>query len=244
MTFRGDHPDELISASLNGDLTDAERAALDAHLARCERCRATLAAFKSERRILSGLPVADPPRDLSARVRGGIESGRFGGPWWRRPGRQVPLLASAGVFAAVVLSVVYFGHLLPAPVGQASGSPVATISFAPSSSVVASTAPSAGPSAPATFLAAGQLGYLELSGASLQPVEALLRQRRDRRLDRTGHRLRPTDRRLALTRRAVARLHHPEGRDRRQRGVGAPRLVDAHGDSPGVLPCRFRSRIG
>lgn len=169
MTFRGDHLDELISASLTGDLTDVERAELDAHLAHCERCRATLAAFKSERRILSGLPVADSPRDLSARIRGGIEAGRFGVPWWRRPGRQVSILASAGVFAAVVLSVVYFGHLLPAPVGQASGSPVATVSSAPSSSASASTAPSAAPSGPPTFLAPGQLGYLELSGASLQP---------------------------------------------------------------------------
>ena len=84
MTFSGNHVDELISASLSGDLTDAERAEMDAHLARCERCRATLAAFKSERRILSGLPVVGPPRDLSARVRAGIESGRLGQPWWRR----------------------------------------------------------------------------------------------------------------------------------------------------------------
>jgi hypothetical protein len=79
------------------------------------------------------------------------------------------LLASAAVFAVAVLSVVYFGHLLPAPVGQASGSPVASVSSAPSASAVASTAPSVGPSGSPTFLAAGQLGYLELSGASLQP---------------------------------------------------------------------------
>ena len=69
MTFRGNHVDELISVSLTGDLTDAERVELDAHLVRCETCRATLAAFTAERRILSGLPVADPPRDLSARGR-------------------------------------------------------------------------------------------------------------------------------------------------------------------------------
>ena len=31
----GEHADELISASLTGDLTDAERAALDQHLAGC-----------------------------------------------------------------------------------------------------------------------------------------------------------------------------------------------------------------
>ena len=51
MTFRGRHPDELISASLTGDLTDAERAELDAHLARCETCRETLAAFGAEREL-------------------------------------------------------------------------------------------------------------------------------------------------------------------------------------------------
>jgi len=65
MTFRGDHVDELISASLTGELTDAERTELAAHLARCETCRDTLAAFTAERRVLSGLPIADAPRDLA-----------------------------------------------------------------------------------------------------------------------------------------------------------------------------------
>ena len=169
MTFRGNHVAELISASLSGDLTDAERAELDAHLARCERCRATLSAFKAERRILSGLPVSGPPRDLPARVRSGIESGRFAGPWWRRPGSVVPMLASAAVFAAVILAVVVVGKLPTGPVGQASGSPSASPSSAPSSSGVASAAPSTGPTAPPVFLGSGQLGYLSLNGGSLQP---------------------------------------------------------------------------
>jgi hypothetical protein len=169
MTFRGNHVDELISASLTGDLTDAERAQLGAHLARCERCRATLSAFKAERRILSGLPVSGTPRDLSARVRSGIESGRFAGPWWRRPGSVVPMLASAAVFAAVVLAAVFLGKLPTGPVGQASGSPSASPSSAPSSSGVASASPSAGPTAPPVFLGSGQLGYLSLNGGSLQP---------------------------------------------------------------------------
>ena len=167
MTFRGDHPDELISASLSGDLTDAERAELDAHLARCERCRATLAAFKAERRILAGLPTADPPRDLSARVRGGIESGRLGIPWWRRPGGLVALGASAMTVAAVALALVVLNNQ-PAPVGQASDSPGATLSLAPSFTAAESAAPSIGPSAPPAFLAAGELGYLELSGAPFE----------------------------------------------------------------------------
>lgn len=168
MTFRGEHPDELISASLTGDLTDAERAELAAHLERCERCRQTLAAFRAERRILSGLPAASPPRDLAARVRGGIESGRFGVPWWRRPMGLVAMSASAVTVAAVALALIVLNRP-SAPVGQASGTPEASISGAPSPSVAASSVPSAAPSRLPTFLAPGQLGYLELSGGSLQP---------------------------------------------------------------------------
>ena len=67
MTSRGKHIDELISASLAGDLTDAERVELDAHLVGCEQCRNTLAAFTAERRILSGLPWQSPLVTFGAR---------------------------------------------------------------------------------------------------------------------------------------------------------------------------------
>ncbi len=170
MTFRGNHVDELISASLTGELTDAERAELDAHLARCERCRATLAAFKSERRILSGLPVADPPRDLSARVRAGIESGHLGQPWWRRPSGLIAIGASVATVAAAVLAIVVFANFQFGPVGQASGSPEASLSYAPSTSVFESVEPSVEPTRPPVFLASGELAYLSLNGA---PFEAL-----------------------------------------------------------------------
>jgi hypothetical protein len=168
MTSRGSHPDELISASLSGDLTDAERAELDAHLAGCDSCRATLAAFTAERHILSGMPIAEPPRDLSARVHSGIESGRFSGPWWNRPGSVVPLFASAAVFAAVVLAVTFFSNLHLGPVGQATASPGASTSATASGSGVESTAPSVVPTpVPLLALGPGELGYLELNGASL-----------------------------------------------------------------------------
>ena len=167
MKLRGNHVDELISASLSGDLTDAERVDLESHLARCETCRDTLAAFAAERRILSGLPVADPPRDLSARVRTGIESGRLG-PWWRRPGALVAIGASVATVAAAVLAVVVFNNLDLGPVGQQSSSPQPSVSVAASSSAVASVAPSIKPPAPPTFLGTGELGYLSLTGAPLK----------------------------------------------------------------------------
>jgi putative zinc finger protein/WD40 repeat protein len=171
MTFRGNHVDELISASLTGDLTDAERAELDAHLVRCESCRATLAAFSAERRILSGMPVADPPPDLPARIRAGIESGRFDKPWWRRPSGVLALGASLATVAAAVLAVVIFGNLDFAPVGHQSNSPVASGSVAPGPSAVETSPASERPTpVPAFALGPGELGYLSLTGA---PLEAL-----------------------------------------------------------------------
>ena len=72
-----DAAEELISASLTGDLTDAEAADLAAHLAACDRCTATAAAWADSRRVLSGVRHVAAPRDLGARVRTGIERGRF-----------------------------------------------------------------------------------------------------------------------------------------------------------------------
>ena len=169
MTFRRNHVDELISASLTGDLTDAERAELDAHLARCETCRATLVAFTAERRILSGMPVAEPSRDLAARVRTGIESGRLRGPWWRRPGGLIAIGASVATVAAAILAIVVFGNFEFGAVGQQSGSPAASGSMSPGPSAVETSPPSAAPTPlPAFALGPGQLGYLSLTGASLE----------------------------------------------------------------------------
>jgi len=173
MTFRGDHVDELISASLTGELTDAERTELAAHLARCEACRDTLAAFTAERRILSGLPIADAPRDLSARVRSGIEGGRFGRAWWRRPGGLIAVGASVAAVAAAVLAVVVVNKLDLFLVGHQTSSPgpsasqSATASESPAESVAPSLAPTP---VPELALGPGELGYLSVTGA---PLEAL-----------------------------------------------------------------------
>jgi hypothetical protein len=145
MTFPrpGEHPDELISGSLTGDLTDVERAQLDAHVAACPACRETLAAFGEQRRLVSGMRHQPPPRDLGARVRGGIESGRLAAlPWWRRPGPLVGIGASLAAVAAVVLAVVVLSNLRLPPTGQ-TGSPQATpsVSSAPTASLGATPEP-------------------------------------------------------------------------------------------------------
>jgi hypothetical protein len=124
----GEHPDELLSDSLTGDLTDDERVRLDAHLATCPACRDTLAAFVEQRRLVSGMRHVPPPRDLAPRVRAGIDSRRFlTPPWWRRPGPLVGIGASLATVAAGVLAVVVFSNLPFSGVGQ-TGSPQATSS--------------------------------------------------------------------------------------------------------------------
>src|ERR671910_2885801 len=88
MTFdRGRHLEyeELISASLHGDLTADERRRLDAHLDGCATCRDTLAAFSDQRRIMAGLRHRPIPRDLGARVRAGVERRNSARHWWLRP---------------------------------------------------------------------------------------------------------------------------------------------------------------
>jgi hypothetical protein len=168
MSFRRDeHLEELISASLSGDITAAERATLDAHLAGCDRCRATLDAFSRERQLLSGMRRAAPPADLGARVRAGIESGRGLAPWWRRPGTLVGAFASLATVAAAVLAVVVLSNIPRGPLGATgSPSPSASVaaSSAPSESAVPSLEPSqsAAPSAvPLPTVGADPVGHLE-----------------------------------------------------------------------------------
>ena len=129
MTMNRHEPfEELISASLTGDLTDVERERLDAHLDSCAACRATLAAFADQRRIVAGLRHVAPPGYLGARVRTGVERGAFATlPWWRRP---AVLFAGVGgslaAVAGVLLAMVLLNGSPDAEVGDATPSPTIT----------------------------------------------------------------------------------------------------------------------
>ncbi len=161
------HPDELISASVTDDLTDVERRQLEAHLAGCEHCRATLAAFREQRQLLAGMAQPQAPRDLGARVGAGIESARFAVPWWRRPGTFLAAAASLATVAAAALLVLFVvNQTNNQNVGQATASP--TPSAMPTSSPSASTGatPTAsGTAAPIPLgMQAGDLVFLQVTG--------------------------------------------------------------------------------
>lgn len=134
MTFDRDRHaefEELISASLQGDLTADERRRLDTHLDACPTCRATLAAFSDQRRIMAGLRHVPVPRDLGARVRAGVEQRGPHPRWWQRP---PAIFAGVGGGLAVVTGVLLALVLLGTPddpeVGQASPTPIAPVASA------------------------------------------------------------------------------------------------------------------
>jgi hypothetical protein len=159
MTMNRHEPfEELISASLTGDLTAAERQRLDAHLDACHQCRDTLAAFADQRRIMSGLRHVGPPRDLGARVRTGIERGRFANlPWWRRP--AVIFAGVGGSLAAVAGALLATVLLNGAPSGPEVGQNTPTPSVAqptPSEAVRPTLPPIATPTAVASPAESGE----------------------------------------------------------------------------------------
>lgn len=105
--------EEQLSAYLDGELTAAERAEVEAWLAEDERARRTFAALKRQAAMLGGLPRAKAPDDLLELVTARMErrellgdaAGSFGpGFSFRRVGRW---LASA----AVVVMAATGGYL-------------------------------------------------------------------------------------------------------------------------------------
>ena len=129
MSFQGGRHEaweELVSAGITGDVTADERRRLEAHLAECATCQATWDAFSSSRKVVAGLRHYAPPRDLGARVRGGIESGSFSRtPWWRRgPAIFAGVGGSLAVVAGVLLALVLVDGDQQPPVGQSSPTPI------------------------------------------------------------------------------------------------------------------------
>lgn len=162
--------EELISASLNDELSPEERRRLDLHLDGCASCRETLAAFADQRRIVAGLRSISPPRDLGARVRTGIEMGAHGAlPWWRRP---VAIFAGVGGSLALVAGALLALVLLNADprdpqVGQQSPTPASQ----PTPQASAPATPTPVPTLPPLLPPPPSPGSSEPIEPSVAPIE-------------------------------------------------------------------------
>jgi anti-sigma factor RsiW len=99
-------PEPLFSAWLDDALEAPERAALEAHLGRCQPCRAELEALASTRALLRSLPVRRAPAgQYRPPVRDTVFSRRRGVPRTGiRPTQRGGRLAPAGLAAAALLA--------------------------------------------------------------------------------------------------------------------------------------------
>ena len=113
---------ELLSPFLEGDLADAERVAVEAHLAGCAGCAEELGFLRDTVSRLRRLPAPEPPPFLETRVMARIEAGeaRPSGFWrWLAPA-SVPVIAAPYAAAAAALAVFAF-----ATPGGESAAPIA-----------------------------------------------------------------------------------------------------------------------
>ena len=110
MTITCEHVDSVLSAWFEGDLDDAGRRAVDAHLRECLRCASMVRDLEAIRRDAAKLPVMAPSRDLWEGIAARIEA-----PVIELKTRQAPaaprrnwqMAAAAVVLMAVSSGVTY-----------------------------------------------------------------------------------------------------------------------------------------
>lgn len=98
-----------LSAYLDGELPPRERAALEAHLRDCPRCRQELASLRAVSRLVASLPAVEPSEEFTRALSREVAARRP--RRWLRPiplfrGDLIPALAVAAVALIVVTTVL------------------------------------------------------------------------------------------------------------------------------------------
>ncbi|MFE5326993.1 anti-sigma factor family protein [Embleya sp. NPDC056575] len=86
---------EVLSDLVEGLLTTAEAAALDAHLAECAECRDTRDALAEVRELLGGQPAEPMPADVIARIDDALALAALPPPRPAEPPKPLPMPVSA-----------------------------------------------------------------------------------------------------------------------------------------------------
>jgi hypothetical protein len=119
------HPEDLLAEYADGALADRDRAAVDAHLAGCDRCRQEISLARASRATLRRLPELEAPEGSALRAlrEAGVlgtdrGAGRTGVAAAARPprwARWIPAAAAAALIGLLVLIVPRLGdHAVPA----------------------------------------------------------------------------------------------------------------------------------
>jgi predicted anti-sigma-YlaC factor YlaD len=105
--------EELLSAYLEGELRAAEKAEMEAHLAKCRECAGLAALMREEMAAAAAFPEVEPSAELMARLYAVPEAKREKKSlfrpvldWLARPALQPVYAAATGVL--IVLSFVAF----------------------------------------------------------------------------------------------------------------------------------------
>jgi len=119
-----------LSAYQDGEVTSAEKDAIDAHLRTCEACRKQHEALLQTYRMLRGLPEIEPAPGLTRRI---VDSGtRAQEPFWVRAlGETFRLLPTPAAMVALAAAGLLVGTMLGNLLieGQFHSSPSISVSF-------------------------------------------------------------------------------------------------------------------
>jgi len=96
------HMGDLLSAYADGELTEAERAAVDAHLPACPACRQELEATRRVKAWVADLPPVDSPFGFLERMLLDPSGPRRGRDRWVIRAGAVSLAATASIWLGVV----------------------------------------------------------------------------------------------------------------------------------------------
>jgi len=109
--------DNLLSAYLDGELSDQDRAAVEAHVRDCPSCASLLRSLKAASAMVSSLPRRTAPPDFAAgvlrrieEVTGGAEAAPVPAPVRHRP-KLVYLIPRYAAAAVVLLAVGAVGYV-------------------------------------------------------------------------------------------------------------------------------------
>ncbi len=161
------HVSDILSQYIDGEVTPAERARIEAHLATCEACRRELIQLRRVVSLLHSVPMAPAPRSFALTPRMAPAPRR----WWRLS-EYAPVAAAV---AASLFLVVLFADLRLRPVALPSlQAPRAVMApAAPAADQIFSEGSAAPPTqAPAATTAAGAFYAPAEPTGEAQPEEA------------------------------------------------------------------------
>jgi hypothetical protein len=142
---------ERLSAYLDGEVSPAERAELDAHMRDCEPCQRELAALRQTRALLRTLPTPALPRDFSLPEQPVVAARSRAAPAWARPAQAI------GTIAAMIGLAFLIATALPnLPHGMAGSATSASGGSAAYNATLPGTAPAATTASPVTATPGGE----------------------------------------------------------------------------------------